>query len=105
MKRKLANVFCLAALAVVMASGCKEKGGTTTPPATEPDPVTSKGPLSTDQAEWKSWRWEGEGDNCFYRHQNQCFATKDAACTAASCGDRKCIDDHGAPAVVSCQEK
>lgn len=104
MKRTLANLFCLAALAVVMAGGCKDKGGTTTP-ATEPDPVTSQGPLSTDQDQWKSWRWEGEGDNCFYRYNNQCFPTKEAACTAASCGDRKCIDDHGAPAVVSCSDK
>lgn len=48
------------------------------------------------------WRWEGQRQQCFYLHENECFAYFDEACEAAGCDEAACEHDDAAPANVRC---
>jgi hypothetical protein len=61
-------------------------------------------PVSDQGKSWGGWRWKGKREDCFYVHRNQCYATLDAACTAAKCKKSDCTHDEGAPAKVSCEK-
>ena len=61
-------------------------------------------PVSEDGKRWGGWRWKGKREDCFFVHDNQCFATLEEACKAAKCKMADCVQDDGAPAKVSCEK-
>jgi len=52
---------------------------------------------------WGGWRYAGSRDDCFFVVKRRCFASEDAACKAADCGDRRCVGDGGGPVTVRCR--
>lgn len=60
-------------------------------------------PVSDEGKKWGGWRWKGKREDCFFVHENQCFATLADACRAAKCKKDECVHDEGAPAKVSCE--
>ena len=99
-------------LALICGPGCGGKNTTATaseakssttqvPPAAEDDDSAaldgSKG------KKWKSWRWKGKRDLCYFVVDNQCFPDEESACKAAAC-ESGCAVGEGAPAKVTCKE-
>ncbi len=64
-----------------------------------------KNAVSEKGKSWGGWRWKGDRDDCFYVHDNQCYAKEKAACKAADCGKGKCVVRKGAPSKVTCKKK
>ena len=50
------------------------------------------------------WRWKGTRQECFFRHRDRCFSTREAACRAARCAESKCAHNDAVPAVVTCRK-
>jgi len=82
-------------------SGCG--GGQSSETASPPEPEDDK-EVSERGKKWGGWRWKGKRDNCFFIHDNECYAERKAACRAAGCGEKDCEHDDGAPAKVSCKK-
>jgi hypothetical protein len=100
-----------AALLIVVLAAC----GSNTPTTTN-EPQTAKekqlreakatGELKGgDAKKWKTWRYQGDRDDCFYVVGRKCFKTEKAACNAAGCASKKkkCDAVGGGPATVSCK--
>lgn len=66
--------------------------------------VKDKDDVSEQGKEWGGWRWKGNRDNCVYVHENKCYAKKKAACKAAGCDGRACLEKSGAPAKIRCEK-
>jgi hypothetical protein len=99
------KLACIATLSLALTAGlaaCKDKGEATTPDPTQSPAGDTYKDSKQDKKEWGSWRWQGRGQDCFFKVENQCFSEMAAACKAAGCAEGTCGHDDSAPANVSC---
>jgi hypothetical protein len=109
----LVTLLALPALSLSAAvSGCK---GTATAPAKSdstaavPRQAADNGERTganltpTRKGTGEGWRWKGKREACMFLVGKQCFDKREAACTAAGCGDNTCLASDAVPAQVSCK--
>jgi hypothetical protein len=99
-KHAVLAAFFAASLALAPSCGGPSGDGER-PRAAEPEEDSA--PVSEEGKKWGGWRWKGKRDDCFYIHDNECFADKKAACRAAGCGESRCKEKaNTAPIKVRC---
>jgi hypothetical protein len=97
--RRIALVVFLA----LAASACG--GGSESADTTSSDEARRKEkPVPEEGKKWSGWRWKGSRQDCFFKVENECHSSLDAACKAAGCKKSTCVHDESAPANVSCEE-
>jgi hypothetical protein len=112
--RRPGKLAVLALLSVIAACGGSSAGGAANDDEAaaaeteEKSGGTDQRPASTGSAaeggKGSGWRWKGKRQDCFYVHDNECFAEKKSACRAAGCGLSRCAEKPDtAPIKVSCK--
>lgn len=102
-------ILCSFSLALVVSCGPAQKDTATTepehiPPKPRQQKYQDKDGVSEKGKQWGGWRYQGKREDCFFKLERQCFATKAEACKAAGCSGKSCQGDSSAPVNVSCKQ-
>ena len=97
--RRIALMVFLA-LAASACGGGSESADTTS----SAEARRKEKPVAEEGKKWSGWRWKGSRQDCFFKVENECHSSLDAACKAAGCKKSTCVHDESAPANVSCEE-
>jgi hypothetical protein len=106
-KHALVAVVLSSGLGLLVAScgGSSSDASSSARPAAEAEAAPVEAVSGKDKKHG-GWRWKGARRECFFVFDNECFATRKAACRAAGCGLSSCQQvGQSAPAKIRCAKR